>query len=396
MKKVIMRLFYVSLLCFAFSAGQGCVKKEEMPLDQTDNGTLTLKTMGSIMFGGTVGRVANGETFHGDHGYAQYYIPQKSKNYPLIMWHGTGQSGKTWETTADGREGYQALMPRRGWSVYIIDQPRRGRAGYTQSKGSGGNPTTEHESAAWDAFRLGVWMPPAKATVYKDMQFPINPSSVDQFFRWQTPNTGDEPFPGLEHRIFMAHALGDLLKRTGPAILVTHSNSGQYGWTTAIENPDMVKAVVAYEPGAFSFPEGERPEEVPVKNKIAEKFMQPQMIPMDDFMKLTKIPILIIYGDNIATELSDVFNVEIWRLASSRAKQFVETVNRHGGDARIVFLPDLGMKGNTHVPFADKNNQDVANQLTDWFDEKALDISNNPHAGPSFDTLKEFTIPIDM
>lgn len=395
MRKAIIRLYCLSFLCVALFSAQGCVNKEKTSVGTNDASPIVLSTMGSFMFGGTVSSTENGDTFHGDHGYAQYYVPQKSRNYPLVMWHGIGQSGKTWETTADGREGYQALMPRRGWSVYIIDQPRRGRAGHTQSKVLGSSPTTEHESAAWDAFRLGVWVPPASPTVYKDMQFPIDPSSIDQFFRWQTPNTGDEPFPGVDHRIFMAKAVGDLLKRTGPSILITHSNSGQYGWTTAIENPDMVKAVVAYEPGAFSFPEGERPGEIPFKNELAAKFMQPQMVGMDDFMELTKIPIIIIYGDNIATELSDVFNVEIWRLASSRAKQFADTINRHGGDARVVFLPELGMKGNTHVPFADKNNIDVANQLSDWLHEKGLDISDKPHKGPSQNNLESFTIPLN-
>ena len=74
---------------------------------------ITLKTMGSLLFGGTVTQLPDGETFHGDHGYAQYYIPQHARNYPLILWHGIGQSGKSWESTPDGREGYQAILPRR-------------------------------------------------------------------------------------------------------------------------------------------------------------------------------------------------------------------------------------------------------------------------------------------
>lgn len=92
---------------------------------------ITLKTMGSLFFGGTVTKAETGETFHGDHGYAQYYIPQNSRDLPLIMWHGIGQSGKTFESTPDGREGYQAILTRHDWPVYLIDQPRRGRAGRT-------------------------------------------------------------------------------------------------------------------------------------------------------------------------------------------------------------------------------------------------------------------------
>lgn len=57
------------------------------------------------------------------------------------------------------------------------------------------------------------------------------------------------------------------------------------------------------------------------------------MIPVQEFEKLTKFPILIIYGDNISSETSDIFNVEILRLASTRAPQFADAVNRHGGNS---------------------------------------------------------------
>ena len=127
---------------------------------------IVLKTMGSLFFGGTVQTLPNGETFHGDHGYAQFYIPQNARTYPLIMWHGIGQSGRTYESTPDGREGYMAILPRRDWPVYIIDQPRRGRAGYTASKVDMTNavPTITSESGVWDAFRNGLWLTPENRT----------------------------------------------------------------------------------------------------------------------------------------------------------------------------------------------------------------------------------------
>ena len=68
-------------------------------------------------------------TIHGDHAYAQFQIPEHARRYPLVMWHGGGQFSKTWESTPDGREGYQTIFLRRGFAVYILDQPARGRAG---------------------------------------------------------------------------------------------------------------------------------------------------------------------------------------------------------------------------------------------------------------------------
>ena len=94
------RIFQAALLTLCLIAGPAF---KAWAGDQDDLGPITLKTMGSLFFGGTVSRAADGATFHGDHGYAQYYIPQNSRNYPLVMWHGIGQSGKTYESTPDGR-----------------------------------------------------------------------------------------------------------------------------------------------------------------------------------------------------------------------------------------------------------------------------------------------------
>lgn len=356
--------------------------------------TITLNTMGSFFFGGTVNTLPDGETFHGDHGYAQFYIPQHAHDYPLIMWHGIGQSGRSWESTPDGREGFQAILTRRDWSVYIIDQPRRGRAGRTLAKpvSSGDIPTTTKESAVWDAFRNGIWALPVAPYLFSGVQFPKDASAIDQFFRQQTPDTGEEPRTA-GHRAFMGNTLASLLRLTGPGVLITHSNSGQYGWATAIAAPESVKAIVAYEPGAFAFPEGERPADIPVKAAMVEDVMQPQMVPADDFKKLTTMPIVVIYGDNIATEPSKIFNVDVWRVASTRAKQFVDAVNRHGGDAQLVFLPELGMKGNTHAPFADLNNTQIADHLEQFLQSKGLAGRANPHTGPARPKM-DFTIPL--
>lgn len=348
-----------------------------------DQQPIMLRTMGSIFFAGSVSKGADGETFHGDHGYAQYYIPQNSREYPLVMWHGIGQSGKTWESTPDGREGFMQLLPRRDWSVYIIDQPRRGRAGRTQNTNADPNaaPTTARESEAWNAFRLGIWTPPESSTFFPNLHFPKDPASIDQFLRQQTPDTGEEPFTD-EHRVFMGSAMAELFRKTGPGILITHSNSGQYGWATGMKAPELIKAIVAYEPGAFSFPEGERPAEIPSENALTSKFMEPQMVSAEEFKKLTRMPILIIYGDNIAKSPSPLFNVEVWRVASQRAKQFADTVNRHGGDAQVVFLPDIGLHGNSHFPFTDLNNIEVADHLSAFLRDKGLDGYDHPHAGP--------------
>ncbi|MDO5532858.1 alpha/beta fold hydrolase [Sutterella sp.] len=341
---------------------------------------ISLATMGSFFFGGSVEQKAGGETFHGDHGYAQYYVAAHSRTLPLVMWHGIGQSGKTYESTPDGREGYQALLPRRDWSVYIIDQPRRGRAGYTSAPlVKTAIPTTTSEAGVWRAFRNGPWQPPKAAGFYDKTQFPVSGYAIDQFFRQQTPDTGEEPSTA-EYRAKMGETVGALFDRIGEGILITHSNSGQYGWETAAARPDLVKAIVAYEPGMCAFPEEEPPEDIPASSELVASRMFPRMMPMEKWKALTKMPIMIVFGDNIVDEPSQVFNEDVWRLA--RARQFVELVNRHGGDATLVELPKIGIRGNTHAAFADANNVEIADLLSKFLAEKGLDGYERPHTGP--------------
>lgn len=186
-----------------------------------------------------------------------------------------------------------------------------------------------------------------------------------------------------------------LLAQTGPAILVTHSNSGQYGWATAIEAPEgALKAIIAFEPGQVCLPDGYALPNVAHGDEASWKAELPFRVPESAFTKLTKLPILIIYGDNIAAEPSEIFNVNVWRLSYTWAKIFVEEINKRGGDARLLHLPETGIKGNTHAPFADLNNLEIADVVEKYLHEKGLDGKTTPHKGPAPKGLKEYTIPL--
>ena len=104
--------------------------------------------------------------------------------------------------------------------------------------------------------------------------------------------------------------------------------------------------------------------------------------------------ILLIYGDNIRKEPSTVFNEEVWRVSLANAKQFVDAVNRHGGDATLICLPDMGIYGNTHAAFADTNNLEIADIMEQWLKQKHLDGRKNPHKGSQKPAL-DVSIPLD-
>jgi quercetin dioxygenase-like cupin family protein len=329
---------------------------------------LVIREQGSFAVGGKV--VTNpgtfdpikmspdGQTFHGDHAYVSYQIPVNARKLPLVLWHGFGQFSKTWETTPDGREGFQNIFLRRGFGVYLLDQPRRGNAGRSTKPN---NVTPVADEQKWfNNFRLGVW-----PNFFPGVKFSRDPEAMNQYFRQMTPDTGP-----IDIEV-NSDAVAALFKKIGPGILVTHSHSGGMGWFTAIKSRN-VRAIVAYEPGSnFVFPDGE----VPTPKLSSGGTLEGVGIPRADFMKLTKIPIIIYYGDNIPAKPSANPGQDMWRVRLEMARHWAATVNRHGGDVTLVHLPDLGIRGNTHFPFSDLNNLEIADLMYTFLENKVLSDS---------------------
>lgn len=297
-----------------------------------------------------------GQTLHGDHASVFYQIPQDSHQHPLVFLHGAGQSANTWGTTADGRDGFQNIFLRRGFGVYLVDQPRRGRAG--QSTVSMQVNAATYDQMWFNMFRLGQW-----PGFFDKVQFAKDSATLNQFFRQMTPNTG----PYDEQLI--SDAVAQVFERSGEGVLITHSQGGGPGWWTGIKT-EKVKGIISYEPGSgFVFPEGEVPE--PMPSGTGELKATP--VSMAEFKKLTTMPIVIYYGDNIPSEVSDNPGQDNWRVRVKMAKLWVDKINHYGGKAQVVELPDLGIYGNTHFPFSDLNNQQVADLLSKWLHENKLD-----------------------
>ena len=126
------------------------------------------------------------------------------------MWHGACQSA-SWETTSDGREGFQTLFLRRGFPVYVIDQPRRGDAGRSTVEAT--VEPTPYDQLFFDQFRLGRW--------------------PDYFPGVQVDRAGDPrpvlPLGDAEHRAVRPGRARRRRLRAGrpdrPRILVTHSQA---------------------------------------------------------------------------------------------------------------------------------------------------------------------------
>lgn len=327
---------------------------------------LMIQSQGSFAVGGRVithpgvyeplSGKPDGQTLHGDHAYVAYQVPVSPRPHPIVFLHGNGQFAKTWESTPDGREGFNNLFLRRRWPVYLVDQPRRGRAGRSAEPMQLMAATDDQSN--FNTFRVGIW-----PNFFPGVQFPSDAASLDQYFRQMTPNTGPWSLD------LVSDAMAALFDQIGPAVLVTHSQGGGSGWFTGMKSAN-VRAIVSWEPGSnYVFPEGEVPAAMPSSAGALEALG----VPLADFQKLTRIPIVIYYGDFIPEEPVANPGQDAWRVRLAMARLWVAAINRHGGDATLVHLPAIGIHGNTHFPFSDLNNLQMADLMSEFLASKGLD-----------------------
>ena len=125
--------------------------------------------------GGVAAKIDPNGKYQVEQMYVQYFLPQTRKGkVPLLLWHGGGLTGVTYETKPDGDEGWLTYFIRKGWDTYLSDAVERGRAGWTNT--FKGDPVFLPLGDPWERFRIG---PPgswnddkAKRTTYPGVQFP--------------------------------------------------------------------------------------------------------------------------------------------------------------------------------------------------------------------------------
>jgi hypothetical protein len=126
--------------------------------------------------------------------YAQFMRPEPCRfPVPLLLWHGGGLTGACWETTPDGREGWQHVFLRAGWEVVVSDAVERGRAGWMRiPEETGGAPVMLTLENPWERFRIGPGTP-QQGRVFEGQQFPADPDSWRASARrwwWRTARAG--------------------------------------------------------------------------------------------------------------------------------------------------------------------------------------------------------------
>src|SRR5215469_6131927 len=211
---------------------------------------LEIAREGYVFAGGKYSTVKDAQAMSGQI-YAEFQIPaRQSHPYPIVFVHGGGQTGTNFTGTPDGREGWAQFFLREGYAVYVVDQAGRGRSAYLAS--AYGSQTSVNIDTIQKRFtaieKYNLWPQAHLHTQWPGAGAPGDPI-FDQFYASQVPAMTSFP---LQQQL-SADALVALIDKVGPAIILTHSQSGATGWPVADARPEQVKGVIAVEPSGPPF-----------------------------------------------------------------------------------------------------------------------------------------------
>src|SRR6185312_619124 len=185
--------------------------------------------------------------------YTEALTPAKvTHKYPIVLNHGGGGSGAPYDKTADGRPGWAYDYAARGFRVYVVDQPSRGRSIQdTKIDGPVVRDTVKSVENRLTLFQdFNMWPQARLHTQWPGTGKPGDPA-FDNFLATRVTTLADNgKMEELTTRAVLA-----LLDKIGPAIVQTHSQSGAYGWRIADARPKLVKALVQVEPNGPPYKE---------------------------------------------------------------------------------------------------------------------------------------------
>ncbi len=317
------------------------------------------------------------EVMHGQM-YVERLVPRaRRRPYPLVMFHGMGQTATNWLGTPDGRPGWAELFAAAGYDIYLVDQPARGRSAW--------QPKIDGELASFAA-SFQEWLFTASASdprwpqAVKHTQWPGSGRRgdpiFDAFFATQVPYLADQ----VETQRLMRAAGTALLDRIGPAVLMTHSQAGTFGWLLGDARPNLVKAIVALEPagppfenalpftgkarawGLADLPLAYDPPASLSDELAIELEAEPdhpdlvrcwrQKAPARRLANLAGIPVVLITGEASYHAVYDHCTVKYLREA--------------GVAVDFIRLEDRGIHGNGHMLMLEKNCVEIAALVADW------------------------------
>jgi pimeloyl-ACP methyl ester carboxylesterase len=321
--------------------------------------------------------------------YTEYRIPAKQTHpYPIIMVHGGTMSGINYTGTPDGREGWAQYFVRRGYAVYVVDQPGRARSSYNdkvygeyravEATNSLSRFTEQEKYKLWPQAHLHTQWPGTGAA---------DDPAVQQLAAGQLPAIADFN----KQQVLNRDALVALLDKIGPSILLVHSQAGAFGWPVADARPGLVKAILAIEPNGPPFydvqfvgaPDYFKPGKLALKYGITSDpltYSPPvsdpaELAPVQEAKADAPDKVVCWLQKEPARQLPNLQKMPILVLTSEASYHApydhctVKYLRQAGVQPSVIRLADVGIHGNSHVMMLEKNNKDIAAVIGRWLDK---------------------------
>jgi hypothetical protein len=350
------------LLAALLLAVTGHAAPAQTPAGAYRQAPIVLSSSGGFVVGGrVVENPANPRQHRScDHGYVEYFLPANPRRTSLVLWHSS--SAQVWQNRWDGGEGYKDMFLRRDYPVYLWDGPRVGRANWSCEPV---DPLLRYrDEGNFTAWNFG----PSYGQWWPGVQFPVSDGKS-----WQAATAARyEEFDTLKNiRIETeAAAVAADSGRLGSSIVyLTNSAGGLRAMVTASRATQAnIAGIVAYESIGYVFPIGD-PESPPLCTDPQACGFGPIGISPEDFRKLARLKsVQFVWGAQRSNPDSP------GRAYVEQSRLCAKLINKYGGNAQVVMLEDdAGLKGNTHIPFADLNNHDVAALLDAFLKKAGLD-----------------------
>ena len=325
---------------------------------QTPKRPLVLDAQGSFFVGGEDIEAAAGDLGPGvaaghitvNQMYVEYMIPHGATKVPVVMVHGGGLSGKSFQTTPDGRMGWNEYFVRKGHPVYNADQVARARSGFNPTvynqvragvlaPAALPNISRTSDEGAWQSFRFG----PSFGVPWPDEQFPVD--HLAEFSKQGIPDLNaflTPPTPPALSSPDSYRVLADLAIKLKGAVLMGHSESSDFPLKAVLTNSAGIRGAIFLE------------------TTVPTRCLQ---FTDEDIAKLATVPILFEFNDHLDFQPAGVLT------SFNNCKALIAKINAAGGNATMLHPPDLGIHGNSHMVMLDRNNLQIADLILKWMDE---------------------------
>ncbi|MEJ0067530.1 MAG: esterase [Pseudomonadota bacterium] len=266
--------------------------------------------------------------------YAQYVkLTNPKARSPLLLVHGGGLTGATYETKPDGQPGWQNFFLNAGHDVYVSDAVERGRASWARyPEIYKTEPMFRPKREAWELFRIGPEGSYAQRASFDGSQFPL--PAFDQFGKQGVPRW-------VSNDATTIAAYEAYFRKVCPCVVLAHSQGGNLVISAALRVPDLVKGLVMVETSGAPDPE------------------------KTDLAPLRTVPHLFVWGDHLK-------DFPFWVRVTGNIAKYRDGLRAAGGTVDWVELPEIGIRGNTHMMMMDRNSDQIAGVIQDWMTKHSL------------------------